>query len=90
MLIYVEGGGWRIVLGLCGATIWTVGYNAKTSYSKTFTRGGKKIKVSYTPTKKLVKFGNISCYVGNWGLKKASKTFNIISDIKGFVKVCKQ
>lgn len=82
--------GWKIIVGLCGATLWTIGYNAKTSYSKTVKKGGKTFKVSYTPTKKLVKFGNLNCYVGNWALKTSSQTFNIVSGIKCFVKLYKK
>lgn len=71
---------------LIGGATYMIGFNAKTKYSKTIRRGGKKVTVSYNPNKKQVLFGKRACYIGNW-LMGQSKSFNIAQGIHGFMKI---
>ena len=90
-MCYVEGGkipkGATLKFYAAGALIWTIGYNAKTPYSRYVTKNGKKYYVSYNPTKGLVKFGKKTCYVGNWMMGHVSSLHDIINGINGYLKL---
>ena len=84
---YVEGGTWKLYFGIGAASLWWVGYCAKTKRSNYVTKNGKKYYVEYSPSKGTVKFGNACQYVGSWGLNYVSKVVSIGSGIKGFIKL---